>query len=104
MSYYRCHVFFCTNQREDGRLCCGQAEAAAGRDYLKRRVKESGLAGIGGVRVNTAGCMDRCGEGPVIAVYPDAIWYTYEGTDDLEDILQEHLLHGRPVERLKLPG
>lgn len=74
------------------------------RDYLKRRVKELKLSGLGGVRINTAGCLDRCTEGPVIVVYPESIWYTYVDTEDLEEILREHLTHGRVVERLKLPG
>ncbi|AFL75458.1 (2Fe-2S) ferredoxin domain-containing protein [Thiocystis violascens] len=104
MAYYRYHVFFCTNQREAGRQCCGQCDASTMRDYLKRRVKELGLAGVGGVRINTAGCLDRCREGPVIVVYPESIWYTYADTEDLEEILREHLTHGRIVEHLRLPG
>ncbi len=102
MPYYRQHVFFCINQREDGRQCCAQANAAAMRDHLKRRVQESGLAGVGGVRVNTAGCLGRCAEGPVIVIYPEAVWYTYTQVQDLEEILKEHLAGGRIVERLRL--
>lgn len=104
MSHYRYHVFFCTNQREDGRRCCGEHEALARRNALKRRVKELGLGGLDGVQVSTAGCLNRCAEGPVMVVYPEAIWYTYEDAEDVETILQEHLLHGRPVARLRLPG
>ncbi len=103
MSYYRYHVFFCTNQREDGSQCCNQCGAAAMRDFLKRRTKELGLSGRGGVRINTAGCLDRCAEGPVIVVYPQDIWYTYVDREDLEEILQEHLIGGRVVDRLRLP-
>ncbi len=102
MSYYRQHVFFCTNQREDGRQCCGQCGAATLRDYLKRRTKELAIAGPGGVRVNTAGCLGRCAEGPVLVVYPQAVWYTYVDREDLEEILTEHLIAGRVVERLRL--
>lgn len=104
MSYYRHHVFFCTNQREDGRQCCGQCRASSLRDYLKRRTKELGITGKGGVRVNNAGCFDRCDEGPVLVVYPEAVWYTYADQDDLEAILNEHLVNGRVVERLRLPA
>jgi len=104
MSYYRYHVFFCTNRREDGSQCCAQCNALELRDHLKRRAKELGIAGPGWVRVNTAGCLDRCAEGPVVVVYPDAIWYSYVDREDLEEILQEHLIGGRPVERLRLPG
>jgi (2Fe-2S) ferredoxin len=102
MSYYRHHVFFCTNLREDGSQCCAQCGAQSMRDYLKRRCKELGLLGPGGARINTAGCMDRCGEGPVVAVYPEGVWYTYVDREDVEEILHEHLLGGRVVDRLRL--
>lgn len=104
MSYYRHHVFFCTNRREDGSQCCAQCGAQEARDYLKKRTKEEGIAGPGGVRVNNAGCLDRCSEGPVIVVYPEAVWYTFVDQEDLDEILSEHLLGGRVVERLRLPG
>jgi (2Fe-2S) ferredoxin len=103
LSYYRHHVFFCTNEREDGSQSCGQCGAQAMRDYLKRRAKELGIAGKGGVRINTAGCLDRCEEGPVIVVYPEATWYTYVDQEDIDEILSEHLLKGQVVERLLLP-
>jgi len=102
MSYYRYHVFFCTNLREDGSDCCQNFDAKAMRDYAKARTKEMGIAGQGGVRVNTAGCMDRCAEGPVIAVYPDGVWYTYLDQEDIDEILEEHLRHGRVVKRLRI--
>ena len=102
MSYYRYHVFFCTNQREDGSDCCQRFDARALRDYAKQRSKELGLAGEGGVRINTAGCLDRCAEGPVMVVYPEAIWYTYLDRADIDEIIDEHLLAGRIVERLRI--
>lgn len=104
MSYYRYHVFFCTNRRDDGRQSCSELDAQGLRDYLKTRAKDLGITGPGGVRINTAGCMDRCGEGPVVVIYPEATWYTYVDKEDLDEILQEHLLNGRVVERLRLPG
>ena len=72
------------------------------RAYAKARAKELGISGKGGVRINTAGCLDRCSEGPVIAVYPEGIWYTYVDESDVEEILQEHLVNGRVVKRLKI--
>jgi (2Fe-2S) ferredoxin len=102
--YYKYHVFLCTNLREDGSQSCGQCGAQASRDYLKRRTKELGLSGAGGIRINNAGCLDRCSEGPVAVVYPEGTWYTYVDTEDLEEILQRHLIEGETVERLRLPG
>lgn len=102
MSYYKHHVFFCTNERSDGSQCCQDCGAAGQRAYLKRRCKELGLTGEGGIRVNTAGCMDRCELGPVIAIYPEGTWYTYVDEEDIEEILQKHLISGQIVERLKL--
>jgi (2Fe-2S) ferredoxin len=102
VDYYRYHVFFCVNERADGSACCQRFEAQAMRDYAKQRSKSLGLAGKGGVRINTAGCLDRCDEGPVIVVYPEGVWYTYVDREDIDEILQEHLVHGRVVERLQI--
>jgi (2Fe-2S) ferredoxin len=102
MSYYQRHLFFCCNQRDDGRPCCNNHGSQQMRDYAKQRVKELGLAGKGKVRVNQAGCLDRCEEGPIAVVYPDAVWYTYVDRDDVDEIIDEHLVHGRVVERLRI--
>lgn len=102
MSYYRYHVFFCTNQRDDGSACCQNHGALALRDYAKTRIKKLGLNGAGGVRINTAGCMDRCAQGPVLVVYPEAVWYSYVDEEDVDEIIEEHLRHGRVVERLRV--
>jgi (2Fe-2S) ferredoxin len=104
MSYYERHVFFCCNQREpsDPRGCCNAKGASAMRDYAKRRVQELGMAGAGKVRINQAGCLDRCAEGPCAVVYPDAVWYAYVDRGDIDEIIEEHLRHGRIVERLRI--
>jgi (2Fe-2S) ferredoxin len=102
MSYYRYHVFVCTNQREDGRECCASCGADDARAYVKDRVKALGLAGKGGVRINNAGCLDRCSEGPVLVVYPEETWYTYVDREDLDEIVDSHLAGGQPVERLRI--
>ena len=102
MSYFNHHVFFCCNQREGDRACCNKHGAQALRDYAKKRVKELGLAGPAKARINQAGCLDRCEEGPVIVVYPEGVWYTYVDREDIDEIIEEHLLHGRVVERLRI--
>jgi (2Fe-2S) ferredoxin len=103
MSYYERHVFFCCNQREPGDgSCCANKGAAEMRDYAKKQVKALGLAGEGKVRINQAGCLDRCEEGPCVVVYPEAVWYTYVDRADIDEIVEEHLKHGRVVDRLRM--
>ena len=72
------------------------------RDYAKARVKGLGINGVNGVRVNIAGCMDRCSEGPVLVIYPEGVWYTYRDEKDIDEIMEEHVVHGRIVERLRI--
>ncbi|MBK1648657.1 (2Fe-2S) ferredoxin domain-containing protein [Rhabdochromatium marinum] len=103
MSYYRHHLFFCLNEREEGRRCCHQQGAADARAYAKARIKELGLDGPGGVRVNAAGCLNRCALGPVAVLYPQGVWYSYASREDVEEIVQQHIVKGEPVERLRLP-
>jgi (2Fe-2S) ferredoxin len=102
MGYYERHVFFCLNRREDGRACCANHDAERLQAYAKDRVKKLGLDGKGKVRVNKAGCLDRCDEGPCVVVYPEGVWYTYVDEHDVDEIIDSHLARGKVVERLKL--
>ena len=102
MSYYQRHVFFCLNQRDAPEKCCASAGAAALQKYAKDRVKALGLSGKGSIRVNKAGCLDRCEEGPVLVVYPEAVWYTYVDRSDIDEIVERHLVGGEVVERLRI--
>ena len=104
MSYYERHLFFCTNERKPGakRPSCNQCDATRMRGYAKKLSKKLGIAGQDGVRVNTAGCMDRCEEGPVCVVYPDGVWYTYVDEEDIDEIVESHLVNGEIVERLRI--
>jgi (2Fe-2S) ferredoxin len=102
MSYYQYHVFFCTNQREDGSQCCGQYAAQEMRDYAKKRCKKEGLVRSGKVRINTAGCLNRCASGPVVVIYPEETWYTWVDKEDIDEIIEEHLVNDRPVKRLMI--
>lgn len=99
-NYYLHHVFFCLNQRENGEACCMEKGAEATFDYMKARIKKLGLNGEGKVRVNRAGCFDRCAEGPLLVVYPQAVWYTFIDNDDIDEIIESHLINGKVVERL----
>ncbi|MFM9914300.1 MAG: (2Fe-2S) ferredoxin domain-containing protein [Rhizobacter sp.] len=103
MTYFSRHVFFCLNQRDKGEDSCARQGAQAGFDRCKSRVKEAGLSGPGQVRVNKAGCLDRCAGGPVVVVYPEAVWYTFVDIDDIDEIVNSHLKNGRVVDRLLLP-
>jgi len=89
------HVFVCTG----GDYCAtidGDGRGVHGR--LKSLVAQAGLKGR--VRVNHAGCLDQCGFGPMVVVYPDNVWYAMVTPDDVPEIVQEHLIGGRPVQRL----
>ena len=99
--YYDAHVFCCTNRRADGhpRGSCAEKGSEALRDYMKSKAKALGLKNV---RINNAGCLDRCELGPVIVVYPEEVWYTYVDEKDIDEIIDEHLVHGRPVERLRI--
>lgn len=103
-TYFKRHIFFCLNERQNNDACCAQSGAQAAFDHCKARVKALGLAGPGEVRVNKAGCLDRCAGGPVAVVYPDAVWYSYVDTQDIDDIVESHLKNGQVVERLLLPA
>lgn len=103
-SYYERHIFFCLNERINGENCCAQHQAQASFDHCKRLVKAAGLDGPGKVRVNKAGCLDRCAAGPVAVVYPEAVWYSYVDAQDIEEIVESHLKNGQVVERLLTPA
>jgi (2Fe-2S) ferredoxin len=103
MSYYDKHVFFCTNQRAPGEGCCNNFGASRVRDYAKDKVKALELSTDDKrIRINTAGCLGRCDEGPVLVVYPEGVWYTYVDESDIDEIIETHLKSGRVVERLKI--
>jgi (2Fe-2S) ferredoxin len=102
MSHFKYHVFFCTNQRAAGESCCNCHGASDMRDYMKKRVKQLGDKVVGMARINTAGCMDRCDLGPVIVVYPEAVWYTYVDQEDIDEIIDSHLIGGNVVDRLRI--
>lgn len=102
--YYQHHVFFCVNEREgaDARQSCAKCGSRDAQQHAKRRIKELGLNGQGNVRINQSGCLERCEEGPVMVIYPEGTWYTYVDTDDIDDIIDTHLVGGKVVERLKI--
>lgn len=99
--YYRCHVFCCINERPAGhpRGCCKEKGSERLRNYMKARAKEFGL---GDVRINNSGCLDRCELGPTVVIYPEGVWYTCRTTEDVDEILKTHVIGGGRVARLML--
>lgn len=102
MAYYKQHVFFCVNQRDNGKKCCNYAGATTACQYAKHRIDELGLKGKGRIRISSAGCLGRCADGPVLVIYPEGAWYTYSSESDVEKIIQSHLIQGEPVNELML--
>jgi (2Fe-2S) ferredoxin len=99
---YSKHVFFCTNNREDGTPCCDRFNSQKMRKYAKNKTKELGIHGDGKVRVNSAGCLGKCEKGPVIVIYPEGVWYTWVDELDIDEIINSHLIENKPVKRLML--
>lgn len=99
---YQRHVFVCTNRRPDGapRGCCATKGAEEVRKRLKLELDQRGLGKT--VRANAAGCLDACEKGVAVVVYPDGVWYQGVTVDDVADIVREHLVEGRVVERLRM--
>lgn len=100
-SYFKHHVFFCINERaaDDPRGDCTRCGGAQGFAHTKEKVFNLKLEGV---RINKAGCLDRCEHGPVCVVYPEGIWYSFVDNSDLDEIVSEHLQNGRVVKRLML--
>ena len=102
MSYFKHHVFVCTNQRAAGEQCCHATGGEQIFAYAKDRIGALKQNGPGAVRINKAGCLGRCDQGPVLVVYPEETWYSVIDNEDVEEIIQSHLIGGEVVERLKL--
>ena len=101
--FFERHIFFCLNERVNGDDCCARHGAQAGFERCKTQVKAAGLSGPGQVRVNKAGCLDRCANGPVAVVYPEGVWYSYVDAHDIDEIVESHLKNGHVVQRLLVP-
>lgn len=107
MPSFQHHVFVCTNERaaDDPKGSCARKGSAALQQHLKVRCHELGLKGK--VRINTAGCLDACGQGPAVVVYgandpPEGVWYTLRTIDEVEQVIAQHLVGGHPVDALRM--
>ena len=99
--FFEAHVFVCCNRRPEGhhRGSCAAKGSERLRDYMKARAKELGISGI---RVNSAGCLDRCELGPCVVIYPEGVWYRVGSTADVDAVLEAHLAEARRAEALML--
>jgi len=103
MAHFAKHIFICINERppEDARGCCAAAEGHEVAGAFKKKLYERGLKRI--VRPNKAGCLDQCAHGATVVVYPEGIWYGGVTVDDVDEIIDMHIIGGEPVKRLVLP-
>jgi len=102
MSFYKRHLFFCNNIKDGEEQCCSQFGAKNLYTYAKSRVRDMGLLGEGNFGVSESRCLGRCEYGPVMVVYPDNVWYQYIDQDDVDEVIDSHLLNGETVVRLKI--
>ncbi len=102
MPAFERHIFVCHNLRPEGapRPSC----TADGRSDLHAELQQKAkAAGLGNrVRINKSGCLDQCEHGPMVVVYPDGVWYGNVRPEDATAIVNEHLVGGCPVERLRV--
>jgi (2Fe-2S) ferredoxin len=104
MPFYEKHVFICTNRRDPSnpKGSCAAKGSEAVREKFKKEIHERGLKAR--MRANAAGCLDQCENGCTVVVYPEQVWYGHVTPDDVDEIVEEHLIHGRRVDRLLMPN
>jgi (2Fe-2S) ferredoxin len=103
VAHFARHVFICVNERpaDDERGCCGAKGGAEVAEAFKRKLYERGLKRI--VRPNRAMCLDQCALGVTVVVYPEGVWYGHVTAGDVDEIIESHIIGGKPVERLVIP-
>ncbi len=102
MKRYNKHIFVCENKRpnEDPRGCCADKKSKDIRALFKTRLKELGISST--VRANAAGCLDACEHGATVVIYPEQVWYGFVTKDDVDEIIEKHIVNNQPVKRLMI--
>lgn len=100
MNYYKQHVILCTNQKEEGKVCCANSGGESFFLYMKKKLTELGLHGPGKIRVSKSGCLGRCHAGPCLVIYPEGVWYSYTSIQDIDRIISHYLLEKNLLEDL----
>lgn len=95
------HLFFCAHER-DGGNCCMNKRSNKAQKHAKRRIKQLGLKGDERIRINQTDCLGVCSQGPVVIVYPEGVWYRYQDKDDIDQIIDQHLVAGKIVKKLEI--
>jgi (2Fe-2S) ferredoxin len=94
---YKKHVFVCIS----GKTCPNEG-ALQVFDELRKEVSERGLKKA--IRINKAGCLDQCGNGPMVVVYPEGTWYAHVTPTDCKELVESHLVGEKVVDRLLYDG
>ncbi len=102
MKRFEKHIFICENKREEGhpRSCCADKDSSQLKKLFKEKLKQRGLNHI--IRANSSGCLDACEFGSAIVIYPEQTWYGNVLPEDVDEIIENHLINGNVVERLKI--
>ena len=96
--FYKKHIFFCTNQRDDkNKRSCGSTEVTNLRKYMKDKIKSLGIKEI---RVSTAGCLNRCKKGPLMVVYPEGVWMKVTNKADIDLVIEEYIRKNNIIKKL----
>ncbi len=102
MPHFAQHIFICTNKRdpEHPRKSCAQKGSEEICAVFKQELKSRGLSKT--MRANSSGCLDQCEQGPSVVIYPEQVWYKITSAEEVKEVVEQHLLKGTPVERLRM--
>jgi (2Fe-2S) ferredoxin len=94
------HIFICANQKAEGKACCGEKNGLELIEKFREVLNEKGLKGK--VRAQKSGCLDACNFGPALVIYPEGTYYGHIKLEEVERIVNEHVIGGKVIEELEL--